>query len=223
LGDDDIYLMDKTGRNLRLLVESAGLQMHPEWSPDGKRIAYQAMVDTDFELFLLDVWEDNAPIRLTDNDGSDRHPTFTPDGTRILYATDAYNIIQTFELYTINIDGTGARRFHTFGQNANALHPSYSPDGNFVVFDGFIDGAESGVFVVNSNGRGLARRIAGFQANENAYLPSWSDDSSGVFFVSSTEGHNQIYRVPLAEGEVNGRAERVTYNMVMSIQPTIRR
>ena len=63
------------------------------WSPDGGRIAFQAVQDDNLDIYVLDLDDDSeAPslsgeiTRLTTDPAFDEYPAWTPDGSTILYA-----------------------------------------------------------------------------------------------------------------------------------------
>ena len=60
-------------------------------------------------------------------------PTFTPDGKRILFSSNKDDCdSRKFELYIINVDGTGLEQVTHFG--GFTAFPEFSPDGKSVVF-----------------------------------------------------------------------------------------
>ena len=46
---------------------------HPDWSPDGRRIAFESDRDGDYEIYVMNS-DGSGVTQLTDNDDEDRHP-----------------------------------------------------------------------------------------------------------------------------------------------------
>src|SRR5437773_1582609 len=66
---------------------------HPDWSPDGKTIAFTSHLVTDVsdnhvtaELYVINADGGGTPTRLTSNAEEERSPNWSPDGARILFA-----------------------------------------------------------------------------------------------------------------------------------------
>lgn len=157
-GDFDIYIMNADGSNLRRLTQKVGYDGGPWFSPDGKKIAWRAWYpETEEELALwrdcmeknyiigvpLDIWVMNADgtgkVRLLQNGATNWSPSWHPDGKRIIFASnmddwhdDIKKFGHNFELYLINIDGTGLERI-TFN-NVFDSFPMFSPDGKKLAF-----------------------------------------------------------------------------------------
>ncbi|MFY7953798.1 MAG: TolB family protein, partial [Armatimonadaceae bacterium] len=75
---------------------------------------------------------------------------FTPDGKKILFASNMDDPSRrTFELYLINVDGTGIERV-TYGQQFDSF-PMFSPDGKKIVWASNRNGKdrETNVFVAD--------------------------------------------------------------------------
>ena len=186
----------------------------PAWSPDGKRLAF--------------VWfnGDRFPTRLTvsDPDGSHRRvitaatgsltsieladPTWAPDGRRLAFSL---NIRGTFEIFVVNIDGTGLKRL-----TRNRVHdvdPAWSPDARSILFgrsvDQFVDGAYF-LFSMNADGT-LQRRLLRFRSGQ----PAWSPDGSKIAFASAVSGHPAVY-VARADGS---DARRLTGGSAQNYAP----
>ncbi len=157
-GNFDVYVMNADGSDLRRLTDRMGYNGGPWFSPDGKKIVWRAwypeteaekaqwrdcMEKTYILAFPLDLWVMNA-------DGSDKRmilhngatnfaPSWHPDGRRIIFASnkddwhaDIKQYGHNFELYLINIDGTGLERI-TYN-NVFDSFPMFSPDGKKLVW-----------------------------------------------------------------------------------------
>ncbi|MEW6126468.1 MAG: hypothetical protein AB1757_05470 [Acidobacteriota bacterium] len=90
-GNQEIYLMDADGKNLRRLTNHPATDTMPNFSPDGKQIAFASTRDDDYELYTLDISEDGTPgalRRLTDSPRRDTHPRYSPDGKWLVFASE---------------------------------------------------------------------------------------------------------------------------------------
>lgn len=112
-GDEDIYIMDCDGTNLRRITYSSAPRITnrtPEWSPDKSRIVFQSNRDGENSLYLVDVASLEVQ-RLTKPGGNYRHPTWSPNGETVLCVDDA--------------DGGGAL---TFVEVANSVERRVVPN-----------------------------------------------------------------------------------------------
>jgi Tol biopolymer transport system component len=157
-GDFDIYIMNADGSDVRRLTDRVGYDGGPWFSPDAKKIVWRAWYpQTEEELALwrrcmendyivavpLDIWVMDADgsnkARLTKNGATNWSPSWHPDGRRIIFSSnmdDWHEDIQkfghNFELYLLNIDGSGLERI-TFN-NVFDSFPMFSNDGKKLAF-----------------------------------------------------------------------------------------
>ncbi|MFO0754447.1 MAG: hypothetical protein U0411_14120 [Thermodesulfovibrionales bacterium] len=157
-GDFDIYLMNADGTGVRRLTDRVGYDGGPWFSPDGTKIVWRAWYpDTEEEKaqwrdcmeknyilpFPLDLWVMDADgsnkRRLTHNGATNWAPSWHPDGKRIIFSSnrddwreDVKKFGHNFELYLINLDGTGLERL-TYNDTFDSF-PMFSPDGKKLVF-----------------------------------------------------------------------------------------
>ncbi|HSQ34810.1 MAG TPA: hypothetical protein VLQ89_02355, partial [Candidatus Binatia bacterium] len=83
----DIYRMNGDGSNVKALTAKGG-NCRPDWSPDGKWIAYVSDVaDGKGDVWTMDA-NGNNKMRVTLGDESfDYNPAWSPDGRWIVYET----------------------------------------------------------------------------------------------------------------------------------------
>lgn len=99
------------------------------WSPDGKKIVHQRYIGVgEPEIFIMDSSGQN-PVRITSNNNWDEYPRYSPNEQKIIF-TQMHEASINYQIYTINIDGTGLTKLtDTQGYTAD-----YSPDGERIVF-----------------------------------------------------------------------------------------
>lgn len=107
----------ETGEVQVLVSEPAGkLHAEPEWSPDGKKIAFRDDRDgtcfpgaggCNYEIYVLDL-ETGEQTNVTRNPALDIEPVWSPDGEWIMFASNREDV--NFDLYVIHPDGTGLQR-----------------------------------------------------------------------------------------------------------------
>ena len=124
----EIYVIHIDGTNKRQLTHNDVDDGHPTWAPNGKQIAFTAMVGDIYQIFSVDAAGGTAK-QLTFTNASHYHPTFSPDGKRIIYVSNAHN---HYTLWMMNADGTNKTQL----TNHVGAHfePSLSRDGKRLVF-----------------------------------------------------------------------------------------
>ena len=165
-----LYSIKADGSGLKRLTKRYGAAGNPVWSPDGKRIAFDAVDELGLSTRLLVMAADGSAVRrlrMGSPDTGPSVPAWSPDGRRITYLTTPGTVGRyRAAVWIINRDGTGRRLLYrsaccigTWGR------PIWSPDGRYVAFgvgvssESGYDPVRSGVFVIKADGTGL-RRLA---------------------------------------------------------------
>jgi len=111
----EIYTIDASGRKLKRLTNNVEEERAPDWSPDGKLIAYMCRRGAKregrpatFEICIMDSDGSNQR-RITYNDVPELTPTWSPDGKQLIFHRAVGGPGQ-FQLFTINADGTGEKQ-----------------------------------------------------------------------------------------------------------------
>ena len=85
---------------------------------------------------------------------------------------------RTFDLYTINVTGSGLKDVTKNPDSAGAINPDWSPNGKLIVFQRSKSGsgAGTGIYTIRPDGTGLKRlRIGGMN-------PAWSPSGAKIAF-----------------------------------------
>ena len=144
--DYDILTMKANGRRERNLTNSPGVQDYdPDWSPNGRKIAFTSERDGDGEIYTMK--PNGSRVRqLTFNDAPfafDGDPNWSPDSRKIAFTSERDAIPETdfqVEIYTMRANGDDQTRL-TFHDLSDFL-PAWSPDGRKIAFTSFRDATE---------------------------------------------------------------------------------
>jgi TolB protein len=104
-GSPQIYIMDATGANQRLLIARGGQADSPSWSPDGRYVAFTYGGAGSFQIFVADVASGQL-LQLTSR-GRNESPSWSPDSRHIAFQS---NRTGRWEVWQMHIDGTGERQ-----------------------------------------------------------------------------------------------------------------
>jgi putative intracellular protease/amidase len=182
-GDEELYLVNADGSQLRRLTVGEGSDYAATFSPDGTQIAFSSDRDGDFDIYVMDTNGDNLR-QLTDSPGMDvGGPTWSPDGTQIAFVSGRDG---DMEIFVINVDGSGERQLTD--NDAEDWWPAWSPDGKQIAFNSDRDG-NTEIYMMNADGSD-PRNVTQHDAND--WNPDWSPDGTQIVFASNRDGDDEI-------------------------------
>jgi TolB protein len=140
--------------------------------------------DGDYAIFAMDA-DGSREKRLTPADDSEAHdalyfqiePAYSPNGRLIAFASRRGS---SFDLFAMRADGTGTKQLTSTREND--AHPSWSPDGERIVFQ---RGDPSHLYIMDADGSSV-RRVTDDPAPETQ--PAWSPDGRWIAYVRRTPG-----------------------------------
>jgi TolB protein len=122
-GNQELYVANADGSQVRRLTSDPGLDAHPAWSPDGAWLAFATDRWGDLELAL--VKPDGSDLRrLTTSRGLDDYPSWSPDGRRLAFTSNREG---NFEIYLT--DSLGEQAANVTRHEAVDNFAAWAPDG----------------------------------------------------------------------------------------------
>jgi len=132
--DGDVWAIDLATRKETKLVENA---FNPEYSPDGKRIAFDASWAGPRRIWAVDNRGYNPQQLTSDTSEGISHvrPRWSPDGTKIVFQ----NIERTkFDVRVFDL--TNGKSIWITNDAVQDLNPVWSPSGSFIYFSSYRGG-----------------------------------------------------------------------------------
>ena len=216
-GSFEIYLKQLVAGAREVQVTSDGNQnLQPSISPDGSFIAFHSKKRDGIWI----IPSTGGTARQLSSFGS--APSFSPDGTQVAFQSDPLNDLSSnvrnalppSTIWIVPVNGGEPKQVTTKGDPPGGHgHPSWSPDGNRLVFD-VSDFASSRVACVD-----LKTSAVDLVAVDSALIsdPVFSADGSFVYF--SANMNTTIQRISLGGNcNANGKPE----NLFDSSGPRIR-
>ena len=182
---------------------------NPDWSPDGRRIAFERQSDNYDEIFVVNAdgtglhqLTHNPPGKSCDTGGTcNSSPAWSPDGKQIAFSRASgpirNDLIDEVALYVMNADGSGLRQVtqKTRPHRGEDGEPQWSPNGRRLLFQRWnVRGAmpTDGVAVWTVNlVTGREHRVTPWRLRAGD-TPDWSPDGRRILFHSNQGGPETV-------------------------------
>ncbi len=172
-----------SGGNDTVVFSSADPILSPDWSPDGRRIAYVVIEeDRGSVVYIHDLYSGQRDV-VASFPGINSAPSWSPDGTRLAMTLSKDG---NTEIYVLHIEG---KRFSRMTNNEGIdTEPTWSLDGEHILFTSDRDGGPQ-LFTLRLRDRELKRvtKRGGYNAR-GRYI-----NNKEIVYVHRESGEN--YRV----------------------------
>ena len=200
-GDYNIYVANADDSDVVRLTAAAAGDLSPRWSPDGRRIAFSR----GGSLMAMD--SDGNNVRLILAAKSERTAStlcetggfvggWSPDGSSITYYAASLDK-GIGHICVVDVDGSNLRTVLS-EPPGYLVEPSWSPDGQRIVYRSIRDGNHE-IYVVNVDGSGDTN-LTNDAATD--LEPDWSPDGQWIIFGSDRSGDFELYAMRSDGSEV---------------------
>jgi TolB protein len=178
-----LAIMDQDGANHRFLSDGRAIVLTPRFSPNRQEITYMSYEGGEPQVYLLQI--ETGQRELVGNfPGMTFAPRFSPDGQKIIMSLLRQD--GNSNIYAMDLRSRNTMRLTD--SNAIDTSPSYSPDGNQVVFTSD-RGGRAQIYKMNADGTNPQRISFG----DGTYsTPVWSPRGDLIAFTKQSGGQFQI-------------------------------
>jgi Tol biopolymer transport system component len=168
-----IFTVRANGHDLRQITHVDGDAALPDWSPDGRQIAFAL---NECSVAVMDAGGGDLDVIASDPDLCQGDPSYTPDGSRLVYVRfDPAREVE--EIWSMKIDGSDQR----FVTGVGGPDPNVSPDGRKISFKGGPDGA---LFVADIDGSGAVQVSPSISVT---YKHDWAPDGQHLVVSDNSD------------------------------------
>jgi Tol biopolymer transport system component len=205
-GHYEIWAMDRKGGHQHAITNLGGRALFPDWSPDGRQIAFGGVqgADRNPEVWVVDAATGGNLRALTSCAGGapgcfNNYPAWSPDGTRIAFihadSRDAGGNLVNEQVWVMNADGSGKTQL-TFDAAPHDQLPDWSPDGARIAYEQGAIGSGR-IFTMRADGADKTQLTFGPGDDFGA---AWSPDGTRIAFVRDFGGGDRPVEVMRADG-----------------------
>lgn len=210
-GTARLWLMNADGSNQTRASGVVGPELPTDWSPDGTHV----LLSADGAVWSATPDGSHQQV-IADSGAHEVAGSHSPDGTRVAFMSTFGTFAgQTFDLYTVRVDGT-EDWVRLTNDRFDDLSADWSPEGSRIAFISNRDG-DFEVYTMNPDGTGVTQ-ITTNTAHELAV--AWSPDGTRLAFTSDRElfGNSKLY-VMNADGSGETKISDRIINSSVDWQP----
>ena len=217
----DIFISDIYAGKMTQLTKNKWIDFNPSISPDGEKLLFVSDRSGNRDIYVTNLewmdgytqWRASNLVNLTNSDENDWTPIFSPTENKIVFST-YFPDNDNYDIFIMNVDGTG--RVNLTQSPVYEKFPQFSPDGSFLVYQGWQKGKMEIFFLglLDRNNINITRNI---QSNDIlSHGNSFSPDGESIVFTSERDGNRNIYLMKINGSEI----EKLTTHESNDYEPT---
>lgn len=187
----DYWIIPAEGGNVKRLTFDLTSGGAVRWLPDGTNIIFPTRRGGSLTLWSVSV-AGGQPAPVLKSAGEDTEPDISRDGKKLIYT----NTRKSFVLTVTDIRTGESRDLRESG--LEIINPSFSPDGQKIVFFGFDNSGDLHIYKIDVSGENLAQVTGG--KDEKNIQPQWSADGQTIYFYQMHPTHT-FRKIPAGGGE----------------------
>ena len=177
-GNPEVWMCDRDASNPIQLTSFGGPEIgEPSWSPDSRRIVFDARISGTAELYVVNV-EGGPPKLLQVGTPNASNPFWSADGQSIYFLTEP-----TYAIWKMSAEGGAPLRLT--GSRGDQLLPQQAADKTRVFFDKQVAGHQQ-VWSASVDG-GDERSVAGMPTDAR-----WVLAENGMYFIHGDSRHFSV-------------------------------
>ena len=210
----EVFLADATTGEIKRKITKTSHDPHFEslqfinsagaWSPNGREFVLAGIRKGKSFITIIDT-ESGKKLHefKVEETGEIFNPTFSPDGRKVAFSGSVGGLL---DLFVLDVETGEVRRLTD--NPYSVLQPAWSPDGRWIAVstDRFTTELESlnwGDYqlALVDPGSGHMEPVSGLPGGKNIN-PQWTPDASTIYFLSDANGITNIYRIRLADSQL---------------------
>ena len=167
-GHTNLFLLDRSGEEIRQLTEGGAINVNPAFSADGRQLAFTSDRSGTPQIYVMGLGG-GAARRVTFQGDYNTSPSFSPDGKWLAYQSRSGG----FNIFIV--PAAGGRPTQLTQDARSNQSPCWSPDGRYLIFSSTRGGHER-LYLMQVNTQSQTGKVisALMEDEGNDTSPTWS-------------------------------------------------
>ncbi len=203
----EISIYDSRSRTRSSIKYDLGssIPYSPELSPDGRRLAVPLFLNSERNIWILDL-EGGEHFQLTEGIFRPWRPSWSPDGSKLVFESRIPTQANAGDLYIQAVNGVEEPRAILSGPSDD-WGPTFSADGDWIVYTHRdISENRNQIYRIGSDVAGTPELL--IDDPQGSFFPSMSPDGNHIAYTSVRAGRWEIFVASYPDGLERQRVSR---------------